>query len=85
MKLTELIHEEGLELRTEEALKKMDWNFDVDATDDARLTRGIRALGEVKLMVGALYSAKPDLAQALWEAYCPYAQPGSLTSVLRRP
>ena len=84
MKLTELIHEPALEVRVENALKSMDWNFDVDAMDDLRLRKGVQKLKEAELLVGALFNTKPELAQALWEAYCPYAQPGSLPASLRR-
>jgi hypothetical protein len=84
MKLKDLIHEPSLEVRVEEALKKMDWNFDIDATDDVRLEKGTAALKQAHTLVGALYSQRPELASALWEAYCPYAQPGSLSSTLLR-
>ena len=85
MKLNELIHEPALEVRVENALKAMDWNYDVDAMNEARLRKGVRALQLTETLVSALYNIKPELAQALWEAYCPYAQPGSLpASIFRR-
>ena len=85
MKLSELIHAPALDVQVENALKSMDWDFDVDGNDDFRLERGTRELKRLEVMVGALHSAKPELASALWEAYCPYAQPGSLpTSILRK-
>ena len=84
MKLTELIHEPALEVRAELALKAMDWNFDIDATDEVRLRKGTRALAKAEAMVGALYGMKPEMAQALWETHCPYARPGSLPASLYR-
>lgn len=85
MKLTELIHEPTLAVRVEEALKKMDWNYDVDCFDEVRHEKGCAALAQLETMVGALHTRRPTLARALWEAYCPYAQPGSLpSSVFRR-
>lgn len=85
MKLSELIHEPALNVRVEEALKTMDWEFDLDLVDEARFERGQKALKKLEMMVGALHTTKPELAQAMWEAYCPYAQPGSLpASVIRR-
>ena len=79
------LHEPALEVRVENALKAIDWDFDVDAMNESRLKRGAQALKQTEALIGSLYDIKPTLAQAMWEMHCPYAQPGSLTaSVLRR-
>jgi len=85
MKLHELIHEPTLAVRTQRALEGMDWNFDLDATDELRMDRGQKKLKEIERLIGALHTAKPDVAQNMWETHCPWARPGSLPlGVLRR-
>lgn len=84
MKLNDLVDEPMLEVRVEAAMKVMDWNFDIDATDEGRLQKGAKALRQLESLVMTLHDIKPELAHALWEAYCPYAQPGSLPATLLR-
>jgi len=84
MRLIELTNDYSLEIRLEAALKAFDWEYDIDATDNVRLDKGIVAHNELQIMMGALYTREPVLARIMWEAYCPYAQPGSLPAILRR-
>ena len=85
MKLTDLIHEQALDVRVEEALKTFDWNFDVDGTDTNRVRKGVHGLATIEAMVGALHTSNPEKALSLWEQYCPWALPGSLPqNVIRK-
>jgi len=84
MKLKHLLYEQELPQRVENALKAMDWEWDVDAADSGRLENGEKALDEVKVLIGTLYTQNADLAEAMWVVHCPYAQPGSLAAFLKR-
>lgn len=78
MKLAELIQAHDLNVKAEAALKSVDWNFDVDGSNESRFSRGAKAMKEAEDALSALYRTTPDDATALWEKYCPYAAPGSL-------
>lgn len=84
MKLKELINEPELAVRVESALQSMDWEWDIDMGNSGRLELGAKQLDEVKVMIGALYTTSPQLAETMWGLHCPYAQPGSLAAFLKR-
>jgi hypothetical protein len=78
MKLAELIQTHDLSIKVETALKAVDWNYDVDGTNDSRFTRGAKAIKEAEELVAAFYRVEPESATELWQKHCPYAMAGSL-------
>lgn len=86
MKLTELILEHSLEIEAEQALRDMDWNYDlnIDEIDNFRLRRGASSLKKAEALIARLYDINEEAARKLWETYCPYASTGSLPSSMFR-
>ena len=78
MKLSELIQAHDLSIKAEAALKSVDWNFDVDGSNESRFSRGVKAMKVAEDALSELYRTYPGEATKLWEQYCPYASPGSL-------
>lgn len=84
MKLAELIQEHDLQLQAEDALKQVDWSFDVDPFQAKRFARGEKIMMNAEQAVNELYQISPGKAIELWCSYCPWAVPGSMPAVVLR-
>ncbi len=74
MTLSELIQEYEFQLskNAENALRALDWNYDVDPFDSTRFDRGQHAMNEAHATLKQLLSASPETAEKLWAEHCPY-------------
>ena len=69
-------HSDKIFFDATEALQKMDWEFDIDGTDDARVSAGFKHLVKIRRLLKTINDSNTILSTQLWQQYCPYAQPG---------
>ena len=68
----------ALEVKAGEALSTMDWEFDIDGTDDFRVKRGFEQLKQIEELLKKLVCENEPLVSLLWRKHCPYAHPNVL-------
>jgi hypothetical protein len=72
----------SLEAQTEQALKGVDWDFDLGEIGDDRFNKGQKKIKIAESLVVKLNEVNQELALKLWKQYCPYAFGDSLPMMM---